>query len=392
MSWIENMSINIFPMVLVIVVLISNRFKIGKARSARMFDHIIAFDFLLMLIDIIGIAVAEKVSGEGADSLWVINVIRMLLTIFLTTSWFVYVCLKVSLDCADRRAVAAVAAATTVGVLASFVVLLIPHGYLTQYGLQNAGRALRICYLGVSYLGIFMFAAGAAVAFYGVVHENDREMRRMCIYLMVFSLLPIIGVVMQNINQTFRTSSPCLSLAVLYVYITMQNKKVMTDSLTGVNNRRELDAYLERRGRQQEQSDWGMLMIDVDDFKKINDSIGHKLGDDALWQVADILRSEFGTEGCFVARYGGDEFVVCGDWNGRQELEHIRAEVEGRVKQFNIEKDRPYNLSLSIGIASWRESGCDIGAILENADKDMYEQKQMHKERRNSDCEQCSVY
>ncbi len=54
MSWIENMTINIFPMVLVIVVLISNRFKVGKARSARLFDHIIIFDFMLMFVDIIG--------------------------------------------------------------------------------------------------------------------------------------------------------------------------------------------------------------------------------------------------------------------------------------------------------------------------------------------------
>lgn len=87
-----------------------------------------------------------------------------------------------------------------------------------------------------------MFVASASVAVYGVIFEKDTDIRRMCYYLLIFSLLPIVGVTMQNINQTIRTSSPCLSLAVLYVYITMQNKKVMTDGLTGVNNRRELDA------------------------------------------------------------------------------------------------------------------------------------------------------
>lgn len=52
MSWIENMSINIFPMVLAMVVFVSNRFKFGKTISARVFDLIIVFDFFLMLVDI----------------------------------------------------------------------------------------------------------------------------------------------------------------------------------------------------------------------------------------------------------------------------------------------------------------------------------------------------
>ena len=237
-----------------------------------------------------------------------------------------------------------------------------------------------------------VFVASAVVALYGAIFEKDADIRRMCYYLLIFSLMPIIGVAMQNINQTFRTSSPCLSLAVLYVYITMQSKKVMTDGLTGVNNRRELDAYLERRERQPEQLEWGMLMIDVDDFKKINDTIGHKLGDDALWHVAEILRSEFAAEGCFVARYGGDEFVVCNEWNNMEDMMYIRTVIENRVNHFNEEKSRPYNLSLSIGCALWHASGASVASILKAADKDMYEQKQQHKERRGNDCEQCSVY
>ncbi len=235
-----------------------------------------------------------------------------------------------------------------------------------------------------------MFACSAAVAVYGIVHERDKELRRLCIYLMLFSALPVLGVVLQSINQNLRTSSPCLSLAVLYVYLTMQNKKVITDGLTGINNRRELDAYLERRLKQR--TEWGMLLIDVDDFKKINDTIGHKIGDEALWHVADILRTEFSGDGCFVARYGGDEFVICGEWKNRAELEQCIASIQKRVDSFNMEKERNYKLSLSVGAALWSECADSEASIVELADRSMYKQKQIHKERRNAGSEQYSIY
>ncbi len=390
MSWIENMSINIFPMVLVMVVFVSNRFKFGKTISAKVFDLIIVFDFFLMLVDIVGVAVTDAMFTGIAGSVWIINVVRMVLTVLLTGTWFIYVCLKISMDGADRRVWAAVYASLSLMAIVCFVVLLIPHSYLGTYGLQNAGRGLRICYRVISYYGIAMFACSAAVAVYGIVHERDKELRRLCIYLMLFSALPVLGVVLQSINQNLRTSSPCLSLAVLYVYVTMQNKKVITDGLTGINNRRELDAYLERRLKQR--TEWGMLLIDVDDFKKINDTIGHKIGDEALWHVADILRTEFSGDGCFVARYGGDEFVICGEWKNRAELEQCIASIQKRVDSFNMEKERNYKLSLSVGAALWSECADSEASIVELADRSMYKQKQIHKERRNAGSEQYSIY
>jgi diguanylate cyclase (GGDEF)-like protein len=174
------------------------------------------------------------------------------------------------------------------------------------------------------------------------------------------------------------------------VYLTMQNKKVITDGLTGINNRRELDAYLERRLKQR--TEWGMLLIDVDDFKKINDTIGHKIGDEALWHVADILRTEFSGDGCFVARYGGDEFVICGEWKNRAELEQCIASIQKRVDSFNMEKERNYKLSLSVGAALWSECADSEASIVELADRSMYKQKQIHKERRNAGSEQYSIY
>ena len=101
MSWIENMSINIFPMVLVMVVFVSNRFKFGKTISTRVFDLIIMFDFFLMLVDIVGIAATDTMFSGMAGRVWIINVVRMLLTVLITGTWFIYVCLKISMDGAD---------------------------------------------------------------------------------------------------------------------------------------------------------------------------------------------------------------------------------------------------------------------------------------------------
>lgn len=389
MSWVDNMVINIFPMILTIVVFLSNRPKYRKTRTSGIFGVVIIFDFLLMLTDVVGMAVVQEIGNLPASVVWLINVTRLILTTSVTTAWFIYVCYRLRLDIDGRWIV--IAAAAAAGIVDA-AVLLVPYRHLAAYGLANADKIMRICYLGVSRFGMAMFVLGGGAAVYCFFREKDKDVRRECVYLMFFSILPVIGIELQNINQQLRTASACVSIAILYVYVSMQNKHVITDGLTGVNNRREFDAYLERRSRQQSHADWGLLMIDVDDFKIINDEIGHKEGDDALWNVADILRRVFKTDDVFIARYGGDEFVVCGEWDGRARMNEIEQRILQKVEEFNGEKQRGYKLSLSVGGALWSESGGSCGTMLEAADKKMYEVKQLRKERRNSDCECSSIY
>lgn len=388
MSWIDNMAINIFPMILAVVVLLSNSSKYRRTKTARIFNRIIIFDFLLMLTDVVGMAVVQEIGNLPASVVWLVNVTRLILTTSVTTAWFIYVCCRLRLDIDGRWMV--IAAAVAAGIV-DVAVLLVPYRHLSVYGLANADRVMRVCYLGVSIYGMVMFALGGVVAAYRFFREKDKDVRRECVYLMFFSILPVIGIELQNINQQLRTASACVSIAILYVYVSMQNKHVITDGLTGVNNRREFDAYLQRRSRQQAHADWGLLMIDVDDFKIINDEIGHKEGDDVLWNVADILRRVFKTDDVFIARYGGDEFVVCGEWDGRACMNEIEQRILQKVEEFNGEKQRGYKLSLSVGGALWSECG-NCEAMLEAADKKMYEVKQLCKERRKSDCECGSIY
>ena len=388
MSWIDNMAINIFPMILAVVVLLSNSSKYRRTKTARVFNLVIIFDFLLMLTDVVGMAAVQEIENLPARVVWLVNVTRFIWTTAVTSTWFIYVCCKLRLEKNGRRMITV--AAVSAGIV-DVAVLLVPYRHLAAYGLANADRVMRVCYLGVSIFGMVMFTLGGAAAAYRFFREKDKDARRECAYLVFFSILPVIGIELQNINQQLRTASACVSIAILYVYVSMQNKHVITDGLTGVNNRREFDAYLERRGRQQAHSDWGILMIDVDDFKIINDEIGHKEGDDALWNVADILKRIFKTDDVFIARYGGDEFVVCGDWDGKARMDEIEQAIRQRVEAFNGERQRGYKLSLSVGGALWSECGsCE--AMLEAADKKMYEVKQLRKERRKSDCECGSIY
>ena len=159
--------------------------------------------------------------------------------------------------------------------------------------------------------------------------------------------------------------------------LTGYNEKLYKDVLTGVYNR----LYFEEEIKM-----WtgnaGIVVIDVDDFKRINDELGHAVGDEALWHTADILRGVFGKDPVFLARYGGDEFAVLGDWFGQEQIEEAIARIQEGIDRFNKEGQLPLQLSMSIGYAFWHEAGRRGENLIQQADERMYEEKQKKKRMR----------
>jgi diguanylate cyclase len=155
-----------------------------------------------------------------------------------------------------------------------------------------------------------------------------------------------------------------------------------TDSLTGLMNYgamlARLDEEIDRARRQG--SAVSCLLVDLDDFKLINDQWGHLAGDGVLRRVAGILRHEF-RRFDRVARYGGDEFVVI-----LPNAEAGRAVVAGeralrRLREIHVEVagERPHTLHASIGLATWRppETAHDL---LARADEALRQVKQTGKD------------
>lgn len=151
----------------------------------------------------------------------------------------------------------------------------------------------------------------------------------------------------------------------------------MVDELTGLYNRRGFFALADQHFRLAERNARSLLLIfaDVDGLKQINDSFGHRCGDEALFEMAAILGHTF-RESDIIARIGGDEFAALApetdDWAAEPLVRRLREQLNER----NARRDLPYDLSLSIGVASYTpEHPCSIDELLADADRRMYEEK-----------------
>ncbi|MBL7031655.1 MAG: diguanylate cyclase [Nitrospira sp.] len=155
-------------------------------------------------------------------------------------------------------------------------------------------------------------------------------------------------------------------------------RAVITDDLTGLLNRRGFFTLAEQQRKLVNRSKRGMslLYLDLDGFKNINDELGHREGDMALVDTANILKKTF-RESDIVARIGGDEFAVLLTEPTGTDVENIIAEhFRNNLREFNAQAGRKYELIVSIGIARYdQERRSSIEELLMRADHLMYKDK-----------------
>lgn len=167
----------------------------------------------------------------------------------------------------------------------------------------------------------------------------------------------------------------CVSIMVelLCLYMGTTTRQISTDKLTQVNNRQNLLGFMEYKLKNNDGSLY-LLMIDVDYFKTINDTYGHLEGDYALIRVASALKRACGAfrRRPYIARYGGDEFIIVMEGS-----EEDVGELSRRIREeltSGAADGKPYELNVSIGAARRQE---DMGAkeLIAAADEELYKIK-----------------
>jgi len=194
----------------------------------------------------------------------------------------------------------------------------------------------------------------------------------------VFTIPPFIGGIIQSFFYGISLIWICTTISILIVFVNIQNNQLYTDHLTGLFNRRQLDRYLQHRFTNIEDGLLAGLMIDIDSFKNINDMYGHNAGDQALVDTAEILRKTF-RKNDFIARFGGDEFVVVMTVQDKNDLQLAIDRLKETVATFNAQKTVPYSISLSIGYDCYFDQTDKTAKdFIRRIDDLMYQQKQIN--------------
>lgn len=186
---------------------------------------------------------------------------------------------------------------------------------------------------------------------------------------------PIRDILSDYLSNVLKTSLSLLSESSRREQIRMLS---LTDEVTGLFNQRklveDLELYIARY--QHEKLGFSLLFVDIDYFKNVNDQFGHVVGSQLLIDMAAVLKMQLRSSD-LVYRYGGDEFIVLLPRSKVEETKKIALRISDAVKdaEFNIDNDKKYRLSLSIGIAEFPTDATSAKSIIDFADKMMYMSK-----------------
>ena len=152
------------------------------------------------------------------------------------------------------------------------------------------------------------------------------------------------------------------------------------DPLTGIYNRRYVEsafAAAKTRSEHKDQS-FAILLLDVNDFKSVNDHFGHKTGDEYLILITNQLKNSV-RKTDIVARWGGDEFLILSpDIQKKEDLDNMLARIHDNLK---LQSFNNINISVSIGSAQYPNDGKCFDDLIKVADKNMYQMKSQKRLR-----------
>lgn len=199
--------------------------------------------------------------------------------------------------------------------------------------------------------------------------------------LAAFTILPVIGGIAQGLVKGYPLVWAGTAISILMVFINLQNQQISKDGLTGINNRRYLNCYLDARiSSRHRKKKLYFILMDIDSFKEINDTYGHIEGDAAIIRITGILKQVCSTNNDFLARYGGDEFAIVCERDDCQEIENLFREINEIMDLSNSAGGMEYSILLSIGYAELGETVLqNQDQLIALADKRLYEVKRGRK-------------
>lgn len=187
----------------------------------------------------------------------------------------------------------------------------------------------------------------------------------------------VLGVLGQFLCYGITTSWISVAIALTFVQMQVYAENIYRDALSGLFNRRYLDRMLEKigAGTARDKTLYG-IMMDINDFKSINDTFGHSTGDRAIYVLGDILYRSI-PEGAMALRYAGDEFIVLLPNADVEKTLTTMADIRDALKRLNDSGTETFTLEAAMGYAQLNP-GDTPETFLRHMDERMYVQKRAY--------------
>ena len=360
----------------VLVLLVSLLSRIDNRKNRHLSDHL--FDAMIGIT--LGALAAETASFllDGVPGRWnhylqyVLNAYLFLASASVGMLWVLYVNDRIYHSRQQLRRWLLPVAAPVALVAVLLICDLFGAGFI--FSISDGNVYSRGTVVILTYLAVFAdygISLGMAIA---AVRRNNHVR----FFPVPYFVVPcVLGTVVQSLRYGLSVGWFCVSLAFLFVQLHLYNENAFVDDMSGLYNRKYYDCVIRKLAASRKRGVISGIMLDVNQFKDINDRFGHSAGDDAIRNLGRIL-SEITTERNIAFRQAGDEFVIISIGAGKQEAEQLMELLTQKVEAFNASSGKPYRLSLAMGNTIWDEEKFDPDAFLHRMDMQMYMSKDLY--------------
>ena len=354
------------------------RKKRNLVASSSYFYWSAYFTMLVISMDILSLLLENKKLGflNGCIAFnYIINIVYYVGAVCATFYWFMntgYLINSVLWSKRKYKLLALIPAYVCI----VFAILSIFKGYYFYIDESNIYHRGPLFF--INNIICYIYAMAACVhALIAASKEVDYIKKKQYLVLACYIVFPLLVAIIQMIRPDIPTIHIGMTVPIIYIYTELLDLQISTDYLTGLNNRNQLMRYLNMVVKNPtKDKTLYLFLIDVDSFKKINDSYGHAEGDYALRKTADVLRAVAQKYGGFVARYGGDEFNYAVEVDDAKIVDDILAMFEKESAE--VSKTLQYKLSLSVGYAK-HTPDLKVNELFLLADSEMYREKSIRK-------------
>ncbi len=378
-------SFNIFGVIIFGIMLAHDRMSIDKQEKQLKYDNALIAFMLYFLSDSVWAGVDSGVFPVTRSTVLLTDLSNYIIMTAITYTWLRFVMAVEQIPNRNKRSTRAKLFLPSLFSLIGAVVTYIATPSLLLDGDLKNTNLFDIYLVTLPYVYI------VAVIIYTMrkaITEKNPVEKKKHLHIGLFPIMVVAGGLLQMVLMP-ELPIFCLSCTILMIifYIQSMESQISVDPLTKLSNRGQLERYIaQNSGAKADGRCTYVMMIDINDFKMINDTFGHAEGDSALVILAQSLAKTVQDRKypVFLGRYGGDEFVLIAHPSVDEEIPELESKIRECIRHRCESDHKPYILSVGIGYEKLLEGEDSLQKCMQRADEKLYINKEYVKSNEKS--------